>query len=88
MGRTLAEQRDDPTNAAHRIRHGLVLDHLLVEEVPQGSRLATDELEPELEDLVNGDEEDLVVRQVVLAALESGLQGEQILDPDVVPVVR
>src|SRR5690606_14766925 len=63
-------------------------DVVLAEHVARGDELAQRELHPQLVDLVDDDEADLVVGELRFVAGEPALQREQVLDPDVVPVGR
>ena len=57
-------------------------------DLPGLDELADDELEPELVDLVDDDEEGLVVVDLALVVVEAALQGEELFDADVLPVVH
>ena len=58
------------------------------QEIARRRELSDHELEPELVDLVDDDEEDLVVREAALVVVRPTLQSQQVLDVDVVPVVQ
>ena len=85
---TSAQDRDDPLAPVDRAGHLALIDPFRAEQVSNRGQLAQDELEPELVDLVHRDEEDLVVAQGRLVVLKPALQGQQVVDTDVVPVVR
>jgi hypothetical protein len=61
---------------------------LASKEPPHGDELPERELQPELVDLVDGDEEHLVIGERGVVVLEPTLQGGDLLDLDVVPVRR
>jgi len=82
----VAQDRHRPAQAAHAARELLLGDVRGEEEIARGAQLAQHELERELEELVHGDEEHLLVGQLPLVLLEALLEREQLLDADVVPV--
>src|SRR5690606_29865582 len=65
---------------------GLFRHRVLREEVAYGDQLADGEFKPEFIDLVDDDEHDLVIGQDPLVALLAALEGEEIIDRDVVPI--
>jgi hypothetical protein len=83
-----AVDRHHAPQAVDRARELLVVHEVLVEEVAQEPQLVQDQLEPQLEDLVHGDEQHLVVRELGFVGRQARLQREQLLDAHVVPVVR
>ena len=83
-----AEDGGDAAQACGRSRELLLGDPVTDEQVAGRQQLVADELEPQLEDLMDRDEQELLVLEGRLVPLEPALQGQQLLHLDVVPVGR
>src|SRR5690606_35230242 len=82
------EDQRDPTEGVAGPGEGGLRDPVAAEEVADASEFTEHELEPQLVDLMDGDEPQLRVLEFAVVAAETGLECEQLFDLDVVPVGR
>ena len=84
----LLEQQGAPADPPDRAGQRLLLHLVLREQVAHPHQPADRQLEPQLVDLVDDDEHHLVVGELHVAVGDAALQGEELLDLDIIPIDR